>query len=352
VSDALIQSVQERFREFVRLLDHEQPVAVLCHSDVDGLAAGALLARTLRQLQYTVVAETVGKGEHAWHPAVGARLREAAPGALIVADLGSRAEPVLPGVPTLLIDHHRPEGVAPGAELLTGYGEDPVPTAGLLAYWACAGVARVDELDWIAAISILSDAGGDAPFALLAEAKQRWKVTPLRDATTLLNAPRRAAAGDARPALRLLLTARDPREVVRGDAPEVALLRAARVEVNEAFAEAKRGSPRFGGSVAMIRMHTPCQVHPLIAQIWRTRLPRYIVMAVNTGYLPGRVNFSVRAAEGTNVLEFLREHAPAEAGDAYGHGHDQASGGSLSFTAWNEFATGLGFGPEMLVEAC
>jgi single-stranded-DNA-specific exonuclease len=76
------------------------------------------------------------------------------------------------------------------------------------------------------------------------------------------------------------------------------------------------------------------------------------VMAVNTGYLPDRVNFSVRAADGANVLEFLRDHAPADAGDAYGHGHDQASGGSLTFAAWNEFAAGLGFGLEMLAEPC
>jgi single-stranded-DNA-specific exonuclease len=97
-------------------------------------------------------------------------------------------------------------------------------------------------------------------------------------------------------------------------------------------------------------MHSPCQVHPLIAQIWRTRLPAYLVMAVNTGYLPGRVNFSARAGKETNVLAFLRDHAPPDAGDAYGHGHDQASGGSLSYVAWNTFARGLGFGPEMQVD--
>ncbi len=344
-----VQGAQERFRAFVQRIDHERPVAVLCHSDVDGLAAGALLVRTLRDQGYNVVAETTGKGEHAWHEVVRARLAQASPGALLVADLGSRAEPVLPDVPTLLLDHHRPAGIPPGAELISGYTEDPVPTSGLIAYWACAAVASVDELDWIAAISILSDVGNDAPFAVLDEAKRRWKITPLRDATTLLNAPRRSAVGDARPALDLLLKARNPREIIRGDEPEVALLKAAKVEVNQAFAEAKQASPKFSGDVAMIRIHTPCQIHPLIAQIWRTRLPEYIVMAVNTGYLPGRVNFSARAGKGTNVLEFLREHAPGVPGDSYGHGHDQASGGSLAFETWNEFARGLGFGPELLV---
>ena len=48
-----------------------------------------------------------------------------------------------------------------------------------------------------------------------------------------------------------------------------------------------------------------------------------------------------------NLLEFLRAHAPAGAGESYGRGHDQATGGSLAYAAWDEFVAGLGFGPEM-----
>jgi single-stranded-DNA-specific exonuclease len=137
--------------------------------------------------------------------------------------------------------------------------------------------------------------------------------------------------------------------VIRGTAPEVALLNAAKTEVNAAFAEAKKAAPVFRGNVAMIRIDTPCQIHPLIAQIWRTRLPAYIVMGVNTGYMPGYVHFSARSRPGVSVLDFLRAHAPADTDERYGNGHDQASGGALRYAAWNEFAAGLGFGPELLV---
>ena len=92
------------------------------------------------------------------------RLARHDPQALLVADLGSRGRPILEGVPTLLIDHHRPDGVPPGATLITGYGREPTPTSGLLAYWAAGAVADVDDLLWIAAISLLSDLGDDAPF--------------------------------------------------------------------------------------------------------------------------------------------------------------------------------------------
>ncbi len=345
---AAIEASQACFGAFVRQLNLNQPVVVLCHSDADGLAAGAILARTLQRLGHVVCTDVTGKGENAWSGSVRERLVQRQAQALLVTDLGSRDQPILP-VPTLLIDHHRPIGVPPNAELITGYGSDPTPTSGLLAFWCGQAVANIDDLQWIAAISLLSDLGDNAPFALLAAAKLRYKATPLRDATTLLNAPRRSATGDARPALELLLSADDPRDITKGSAPQVAVIKAAKTEVNQAFTEAKKAAPTFSGNVALIRIHTPCQIHPLVAQIWRTRLPKYIVMGVNTGYLPGRVNFSLRAGPDINVLDFLREHAPNEPGEWYGNGHDQASGGALRYTAWNEFAHGLGFGPELLV---
>lgn len=345
-----VVGMQQAFRDFTARLSPGSSVVVLCHSDADGLPAGAILARALRRVGHTALTEVTGKGEHPWSDAVRVRLAAHEPQALLVADLGSRPEPLLPGVPTLLIDHHRPTGTPPDAVLLTGYGWDPTPTAGLLAYWCAQAIAEADDLCWLAAISLLSDLGDDAPFELLAQARQRYRITPLREATALLNAPRRSASGDARPALDLLLVAEEPQEVVRGTRPEVAILKAARQEVSAAMNEAKKAAPRFVGDVALVRCHTPCQVHPLLAQIWRTRLPKHLVLSANTGYLPGRVNFSMRTATGRNLLDFLREHRPAQSDDAYGHGHDQASGGSLVFAAWNEFVAKLGFGAEAAVE--
>jgi hypothetical protein len=62
-----------------------------------------------------VTVAPVVKGENIHQEAVRARLAALQPQALVVADLGSRAGPVLPGVPTLLVDHHQPEGFPDGA---------------------------------------------------------------------------------------------------------------------------------------------------------------------------------------------------------------------------------------------
>lgn len=316
------------------------PIAVLCHSDADGLSAGAILTRSLRQAGLDVYVDVTRKGESAWSEGVRARLEALQPAGLIVADLGSREEPILPDVPTILIDHHRPTGAPPNAVLLTGYELDPVPTSGLLAYW----LTSASDLEWVASISILSDLGDKAPFAELEHARKQFGSTRLRDATSLLNAPRRTGSGDAAGALRLLLQSESPSDLLEAEE-----LRLAKAEVAEALESARRAAPKIAGPVALLRMHTSCQVHPLIAQMWRARLRKNIVLAANSGYLTGRVNFAMRTANGTNLLDFLAKHRPANAGEEYGRGHDGASGGSLAFDDWNEFAMSLGFGAEARV---
>lgn len=318
---------RRRFLDFLAALPSGGPIIVLCHSDADGLAAGAILARGLKHTGRRATALATGKIGNAWAEETRRCLLALtpAPAALIVTDLGVRPDPVLgDDVPAFFIDHHRPGGgfmpevAAADPCIVTGYGVEPTPCSALLAL-ACVEAldpALGAELDWIAALGTLSDLGDRAPFPFLAVAKKRHGATLLRDATSLLNAPRRAASGDASPALALLLRANGPREILSETIPEAAALRVAKAEVAAAYAEAKKGAPKFTRDkrVAAVRMDTPCQVHPLVAQIWRTRFPQTIVMGVNTGFRPGFVHFSARCGKGINLLDFFREHRPAGSG--------------------------------------
>lgn len=335
---------------------------ILTDADADGLPAGALLLRALRAAGYErVTVETRGKFENAWMPTVHERLRLRAPECLIVADLGARPDTLLPGVPTLLIDHHVPFGTPPGATLLTSYGTEPTATTGLLALWCAQAIAPAlaDELQWLAGISLLSDLGDKAPFPDLAESKKRFGVTALKDLTTLLNAPRRTAEGDASQAMQLLLNTASPKQALATPSPELDALRSAKAEVSEALAIARKAPPRFstkwtgelGADMVAVRIDTPCQVHPLVAQIWRPRFPKAVVFGVNVGFRPGYVHFAGRAPRGVNLVQFLRAHTPDGADGTFGGGHDQASGGALPVDIWNPFAKEMGWGPELQVQA-
>ena len=347
-------------------------VHVLCDSDADGVPAGALLVRGLRAGGFVdVTGEVRKKGESAWGAEVLARIAARRPEALIVVDLGCRPEPLLgPEVPTLLVDHHKPLGVPEGAVLLTAYGTGAgdgggkdIAVSGLMAWWcvsALVGEERASEWLWLAGISLLSDLGDKAPFAELAVAKKQFGGGALREATSLLNALRRTATGDASVALELLLKANGPKDVVSGVWPETEALVRAKAEVAEALAAARKMPPKFsrkvrdelGADLVAIRMETPCQVHPLIATRWRGLFPKSVILGVNTGYRPGWVHFSGRAPAGVNLIEFLGRHRPEGADASYGLGHDQASGGALPVDVWNRWIVDeLGFGPEMVVKA-
>jgi hypothetical protein len=84
-------------------------------------------------------------------------------------------------------------------------------------------------------------------------------------------------------------------------------LRAAREEVNAEVGRCSRTPPTFtpDGRVALIRIHSAAQVHPVIATRWAGSLKGggkkqknklQLVMVANDGYLEGKTNFAVRVA--------------------------------------------------------
>ncbi len=131
----------------------------------------------------------------------------------------------------------------------------------------------MSDLDWIAAIGTLSDLGDKAPFDLLTTAKRKYTAKYLKEGTALVNASRRAAHYQPEAAAIALLSHSDPKSLVNSTSPEVEQLRQAREEVKQALAEARKVAPVFAGKVALLRLNSPCQIHPLIAQSWRGRLP-------------------------------------------------------------------------------
>jgi len=339
---------RQAFNAFVDLLSQDARAVALHDSDADGVTAGVVWQRSFERAGFAqAIRVTPDRERNAWTNANRERVRACAPASLFVLDLGSQPQPIIDNVPTCFIDHHRPEGAPPDSTLISAYTWQPIPNTSLLVWNLCATMTDTSDLDWIAAIGTLSDLGDNAAFEMLAAAKRKYKAKYLKEATVLINAARRGSNYDPETAARALLQHADPRALVNSDADEVQQLRLAREEVKAAMNEAKKAAPVFAGSVALVRMNSPCQIHPLIAQIWRSRLPRYIVIAANEGYLSNRVNFSARSAANVSVLDFLREIELSEGEGYYGHGHDGASGGSLPVDRWNELLGKLGFGSEV-----
>lgn len=336
------------FARAVQEFDRAKPVWILGHNDADGLSATALFARAFEAAGWTVRTRIVGRGESPWSGAMRTELAYEPAGGVVITDLGVRDALPKPGVPTLVVDHHVPGAPPSGATVISGHGQNPIPTSSLLAFWCAGALVEAEPWLWLAAVGLIGDMAEKAGFPEM-EAARRFGVTALRDAASLVNAPRRSASGNAAPALALLMAADGPKDVLSGERPESASVLAARAEVKRELEAARRVGPVVRGEVALIRFASLTQIHPLIAQQWRRRLRDKIVMAANTGYRPGWVHFAVRSGDDRDLVALLAEHRPAGADEMYGSGHRQATGGALRPADWNAFITGLGFGAEATV---
>ncbi|MFP2901265.1 hypothetical protein ACLEQD_33745, partial [Corallococcus sp. 4LFB] len=106
---------------------------------------------------------------------------------------------------------------------------------------------------------------------------------------------------------------------------------------------ARRRQRRFSGNLALLMFSSEAQVHPLVAMRWVQRLPDHIVVAANTGYLPGRVNFVLRSRAPVDLLALLRGLDLPPLGGSYAHGHARATGGSLAPADFLRLMEALGF---------
>jgi single-stranded-DNA-specific exonuclease len=206
-------------------------------------------------------------------------------------------------------------------------GESPreIPTTGLMAYWCAPALMprRYEPFLWLAAISLLFRLGREGAFCRTGEAKKLYGAGALRDVTSLLNAPRRAARGDGSSALQLLLLADSPKEILTSEDPRVGGLRADLVAAKEevaVLATARKQPPRFskavreelGPDLVAMMIDSACQVHPLLALRWRARFPKSVVFGVNTGFRPDgstSPDGRRRAADDRRVEEFSRDVA-------------------------------------------
>jgi single-stranded-DNA-specific exonuclease len=201
--------------------------------------------------------------------------------------------------------------------VLSSYGEStPVPTAALMRRVVPEAPA------WLAAVGAVGDLG-TAAFAL-----QECDGVPreaVRRLAGLVNAPRRVPRGPVRTGLALLVEHDDLAEALLDD--RLAELEDAKRRVKAELDRALRAPPQVGDTAALLRFSSDCQIHPLVATTWSRRLAPRMVIAANDGYLPGRVNFSVRGGMGSLPAQ-LRAALPGVDGE-FAHGHEHASGGSL-----------------------
>lgn len=331
-------------RRFLEGIEPDDTVVLLFHGDADGLCAGAIMLRALRfmgaEMTFPAFME---KGESVYSETLAKRVLAREPSRIIVMDTGSRPLPIVPGVTSMVIDHHRPEGVPPVDVFVTSHGVEPETSASLLTYELCRDMVHVGGLDWLAAVGAAGDLGVDADVEVLKAARELYGVSAVRETTALVNAARRAPAHDIAAAFEALAAASSPLDIIEGAVPQTALLRQYREQVNAEFRRVLKTAPRISGRWALLSFSSPALVHSMVASAWTRRLADSIVIAANHGYTEGNVHFSARSAKEIDLIAELRGAREIRPDAEFGHGHRRATGGILPLSDYQEFLKTIGF---------
>lgn len=336
---------------FIEGIEQDEDIVLVFHGDADGCCAGAVMYRTLvhmgREAVFTAFLE---KGENLYSDRLAKRVLARDPSRLIVLDMGSRGRPIIEGLSTMVIDHHRPEGIPPVEVFANSHDVDPPAPASLFTYQICRPFVPMDGIEWPAAVGTAADLGVDTDLEILRIARERYGKKVIQETASLINAARRAPDHDVPTAFDALLKANSPLDITEGLIPETSMLRAYREEVNAELRRAMRTAPKFSGRWAILAFSSPALVHPMVAVGWLRRLKNNIVISANYGYTEGNVHFSVRSALDVDLIEELRKIRPVTPESEYGHGHPRATGGILPRWDFEDFLGRVGFQAEEIAQ--
>ncbi|KAL8714755.1 MAG: hypothetical protein Q9220_001268 [cf. Caloplaca sp. 1 TL-2023] len=371
----------ENARDFLKqCAASQQRILIVPDKDADGLDAGVIIHRTLVALgapASSIAVHLVAKGRNIHDDEEREAMQAKEPKHIIVVDQGSRpAPPVVddPEVKSLIIDHHLSDEFPKNALIVSACHYPPVATSSLLTYEICKTLHPeiASSCGYLCAMGTHGDLGNtlkwNPPFPDMKEVFKTHTKKAINDAVSLLNAPRRTAKFDVISAWEALLAARSPKEILSNRR-----LLSARAEINEEVERQTHTAPKFSkdGRIAVFRIHSAAQVHPVIATRWAAHLksPRLeIILVANSGYLPPSpspspssssssnqnniINFSCRIARcalsrpgpPVNIITSLKAIAAldstgtllARLGDSFARGHKEASGGIVPAREFEE----------------
>ena len=281
------------------------------------------------------------------------------PGYIIVLDQGSISAPPLvdePETKSLILDHHLSDVFPERSQVVSACHYPPVATTSLLTYEICKTLhpSLESSCAFLACIGTHGDLGNtlkwNPPFPDMKETFKTYTKKSINDAVSLLNAPRRTAKYDVITAWEALLQSKEPKDLLTNGR-----LQSARAEINEEVEMNTHTPPTFtpDGRIAVLKINSAAQVHPIIATRWAGHLNSKaleIVMVANYGYLEGMVNFSCRIARCArsrdppiNIIDSLKAAADLSTdglkermGETFARGHKEASGGIVPATAFEE----------------
>jgi len=328
--------ISKEFEKEIKDIKRDDKVLILTHVDSDGVSSGAILYKVLKSIGYINLDIIFpSKGENGYSEGVKNRIKEKKVDYLFILDLGSYKTNFDNVKKIILIDHHRPEGVPHDGVLFSSFPPPPYISTSYLTFLILKKM-NLNPKDYIGLIGQVGDYGTEYDAPKIDELFKKYKKKEISYVSSLVNSARRVKYFDIETSLNYLIESENFSDLLVDSENKKRLIEYKEIVKND-IDKWKKTKPKFIKNVAIIEINSQNLIHPVIAQIWRNVLEKYIIICANFGYIEGKVSFSMRTSLNISLLDFLRNFLEPNIEEDLGFGHERATGGIVSIEKWNEF---------------
>ncbi|MDI6861658.1 MAG: DHH family phosphoesterase [Caldisericia bacterium] len=331
-----LEKLSKEFEKVFYEIKKDDKILILTHVDSDGVSSGAILYKILNSLNFknfNIIFPN--KGENGYSESVKKRIKDANPSILFILDLGSYKTDFDNIKKIILIDHHKPEGVPVQGVLFSSFPPPPYISSSYLAF-LLFHYMNLNPKDYIGLIGEVGDYGTDTDAPLIKELFKKYKKKEISYISSLINSARRVKEFNIDLSFKYLIESESLLDLLSNSDYKKKLEEYKEI-IKKDIDNWKRVKPKFIKQIAIIEINSENLIHPIIAQIWKNILDKYIVICANFGYIENKVSFSMRTSLNISLLEFLRNFLEPSIEEDLGFGHERATGGIVSIDKWNEF---------------
>ncbi|MCX8095082.1 MAG: hypothetical protein N3D74_02680 [Caldisericia bacterium] len=331
-----LEVVSRDFEKVFSEISKEDKILILTHVDSDGVSSGAIIFKIFNSLNFKNINILFpNKGENGYSEGIKKRIKEINPNFLFILDLGSYKTKFDNIKRIILIDHHKPEGIPDNGILFSSFPPPPYISTSYLSYLLLNKI-NLNPKDYIGLIGEVGDYGVDIDAPMIKELFKNYKKKEISYVSSLINSARRVKEFDIELSFKYLIESENFSDLLI-ESSYKKQLEIYKEIIKKDIEKWKKVKPKFIKQIAIIEINSENLIHPVIAQIWKNILDKYIVICANFGYIKNKVSFSMRTSLNISLLEFLRNFLEPSIEEDLGFGHERATGGIVSIEKWNEF---------------
>lgn len=321
------------FEKFINNIRPEDSVAVIHHTDCDGICSGFIVRESLKRLKKEVIYSTAVHIS-ALNSGLVNKLKQKKITKVIFTDLIADQIPglldELKFAKVLVIDHHKPYESNERVIKPDYLGIDCYYPASKLVYDLFSSLVNISDLDWVSAVGLVGDAGYPQSKKFVDEVMKKYKIAPKEDIfetklgeiAKLINNSGDIIPNKIQLAIRTLRKAKSPDDMF---AP--ALMKVSRViekEINKEMNNFRKNAERYDD---LLFYEIKTQYHIRGAVITRLGFEITDKTLIIIEKDKDKYTASARRQDGkVKVNELL---ASATEGFGNGGGHDKAAGASF-----------------------